>query len=308
MLVEDQPLHLRASLEHRGRRLGEPKARPDIGHEIDALAEHFRHERRAVRLVDEAQHRIRMRVIDEFRRQERMQQHLDRRVRTHRVNEICALDLQQVAVGDGGAGAQRPQRREANGGKARWLDRRHVESRALHAQRFNLGADEIGHAGFHRSVAAAVAYELCVLAEQPGRVDAQRDVAPDALAGIARDDRRGVALDIAAVHGVAAVLPAKGAQPLLPPMRRAHQPVRRDPTRPDGDAVSAASTSGGSTVWSPFTPRAASACAGSADAGAPSSSGKATASRTVERRRGAAPAEPVGSDVTGAPDGVLASG
>ena len=62
-----RPFGLRIFLEHLGGLFREPKARHDVGHEAQPAAESLRAQRRAVGLVDQAQHRGRVGVIDEFR-------------------------------------------------------------------------------------------------------------------------------------------------------------------------------------------------------------------------------------------------
>ncbi len=106
VLVEDQALDFWVSLEHVGRFLGEAEARHEIGHEaepavIDLVAQALR-----VRLVDQAQHRGGVAVVDEFRRHEGVQQHFDRRRRRQRVYEKSALRARHVVVRHGLARAQ----------------------------------------------------------------------------------------------------------------------------------------------------------------------------------------------------------
>ena len=65
-------------VEDIGHRLGQREARDGVGHIGDAVAIDFAHHRFAVGLVGQRQHRGRMGVVDEFVRQESVQQGLDR--------------------------------------------------------------------------------------------------------------------------------------------------------------------------------------------------------------------------------------
>src|SRR5665213_2670578 len=76
MLVEDQSLDGRVGLEHFGSHLGEVEARLDIWHESHRLAEYLARQRFAVRLIDDGENGGRMSMVDEFMRQEGMQQRL----------------------------------------------------------------------------------------------------------------------------------------------------------------------------------------------------------------------------------------
>ena len=103
-------------------------------------------DRFAVRLVDQAQHRVGVRVVDEFVRQEGVQQRLDRRVRRRGIEQVRALDAHHVLVAERGARAQLAQAIEPHRRQARRLDRRHVRARALDAEHLDLVAEEVGHA------------------------------------------------------------------------------------------------------------------------------------------------------------------
>ncbi len=130
VLVEDEAFDLRIALEHRGCDLGELEARHHVGHEaharpIDLLAEFG-----AVLLIDQADHGVGMGVIDEFVRQECMQQRLDRRIWRHRIEQIGALDAHHVFVGHLIACQELMQRRKPHRRQAGGLDHRHVGARS----------------------------------------------------------------------------------------------------------------------------------------------------------------------------------
>ena len=98
VLVQDQAFDVRVLLVDLGRGLGEAEARRDIGHDAHAPVIDLAGERLAVRLIDEAQHRGGMGMIDEFMRQEGVQQRLDRRVRRAGIKQIEALDVDHCLV------------------------------------------------------------------------------------------------------------------------------------------------------------------------------------------------------------------
>jgi hypothetical protein len=66
VLIEDQPLDRRVFLEHGGGFFCQRKARHDVGHEAQPGAEGFLAQRFAVGLINQAQDRSGMGVIDEF--------------------------------------------------------------------------------------------------------------------------------------------------------------------------------------------------------------------------------------------------
>ena len=129
-----------------------------------------------------------MGVVDELVRQEGMQQRLDRRIGRHRIDQVRALDAHHVLVGERRARAQLAQRRRAAppaGPPAR--SRAMSQPEPLTHSTSTSSPSRSGMRGLHRGVAAAVQHELRIAAEQPRRVDAQRQVAADAVAR--RSDR-----------------------------------------------------------------------------------------------------------------------
>src|SRR5207237_7142518 len=71
---------------------------------------------------------------------------------------------------------------------------------ALDGEHLDRLAEQVGQYGLDRSIAAAVQHQPGIAAEQTRRVDAQGEIAADALGGVAVDDRQRVALDPAAFH------------------------------------------------------------------------------------------------------------
>ena len=202
MLVEDQALDLRvAPRRPRARCLGEREARHDVGHDAHAAAVDLGAERRAVRLVDQAQHRVGVGVVDEVVRQEGVQQRLDRRVRRHRIDQVGALHAHHVLVATARRGA-----RSLRSGASRTAGRpagsivAMSQPEPLTHSTSACSPSRSGSARLDRGVAAAVQHEHRIVAEQARGVDAQRQIGRDALVGITGDQRLGVTIDVAAAH------------------------------------------------------------------------------------------------------------
>ena len=135
VLVQDQaPRPSGARVVDVGGELGEREARHDVGHDADAAVEQVGADRFAVRLVDQAEDRGRVGVVDELVRQERVQQRLDRGIGRRRVEQVLALDADHVLVAERRARAQLAQAVEPHRRHAGGLDRRHVGAGALDAQ------------------------------------------------------------------------------------------------------------------------------------------------------------------------------
>ncbi len=87
MLHQHEPLDIRTGLEGFSRGLGERQPGPNIGHDRHTAADHLGAKGGAIGLVDEAQHRDGMRVVDKAVRQEGVQQCLDRDVRRRGIEQ-----------------------------------------------------------------------------------------------------------------------------------------------------------------------------------------------------------------------------
>ena len=83
--------------------------------------------------------------------------------------------------------ARLEQRAELHRRQALRLDDAHVPAAALDAEHVPLVADEVGGLRLDRGVAAAMQHQPGLAAQQPRRVDAQRQVAADAFLGIVGD-------------------------------------------------------------------------------------------------------------------------
>ena len=200
MLAQNEPVARLAALEHFDRLLGETEAGHEIGHEAHPVLVDLGALGLAVRLIDQAEHRGRMGVIDEFVRQECVQHDLDRGIGRCRIDEIGALDAHQFLIVDRIERAQPTQGCNPHGGKTRGLNGRHLGAGGFDTQHLDLFAEAVGHARFQRGVAAAMQHQLGVTAEQARGVDAQRQLAINPGFGALRDQRLGVALDPPALH------------------------------------------------------------------------------------------------------------
>ena len=200
VLVQDQAFDVALRLVDFGRLLGEAEARHDVRHHAHAAVVDLGADLRPVRLVDQAQDRVGVGVIDEGVRHERVQQRLDRRVGGHRIDQVGALDPHHLFVRQRVERAQLAQGCEPHGGKAGGLDRRHVPAAALDAEDLGFLAHQIGNARLDGGVAAAVQHQLRILAEEAGRIDAQAQIAPDAQPGILIDGGLRLAIDPATFH------------------------------------------------------------------------------------------------------------
>ena len=183
-LCRISPRHVGLGVVHLGRQLGEAEARNDVGHEPHAAVVDLRHQLFPVRLIDQAQHGGGVRVVDELVRQEGVQQRLDGRVGCRGIEQVDALEVDHVLVGERGQRAQLPQRAELDRRQAGGLDGAHVPARALDAQHLVRLAEQVLGQRLDRRVAAAVQHQRGIAPQQPRRVGAQRDVGADALAAV----------------------------------------------------------------------------------------------------------------------------
>jgi hypothetical protein len=141
-----------------------------------------------------------MGVIDELVRQERVQHDLDRGIGRGRLDQIGALDGNQILVRDRVERAQPSQRRKPHGRETCGFDGRHIPAGGLYVQNLGFLAEEIAQAGLERRVAAAVQHQLGIAAEEPGCIDMQRQVAVDAGFCAVLDEEGGLAINPAAFH------------------------------------------------------------------------------------------------------------
>ena len=181
--------------------LARPKPGRTIGHDAELLAVDVARALLAVGLVDQAEQRGGVGVIDELVRHERVQQRLDRRVGRAGIDQVGALHAHHLLVGEVVVRAQLAQRRRAAppGMPAGSIAAMSAPVPLTHSTSVSSPARS-AHAHLDRGVAAAVQNQLGIAAEQARGVDAQRQVARDARLGVAIDGRLGVAIDPAALH------------------------------------------------------------------------------------------------------------
>ena len=100
VFAQNEPIARLDALENFDGFFGEAEARHQIRYKRQSLAKDFGALLLAVGLVDQTQHRGRVRMIDEFMRQEGVQHHLDGRVGGRRINQVGALDADEFLVAD----------------------------------------------------------------------------------------------------------------------------------------------------------------------------------------------------------------
>ena len=99
MLDEDQAFDGWIGFKYLGRSLGQAKTRHQIWHVANARAKNLAAQRLPVGLIGERKHRRRMGVVDEFVRDERVQQRLDRGIRRRGIDQIGALQPHHFLIG-----------------------------------------------------------------------------------------------------------------------------------------------------------------------------------------------------------------
>jgi hypothetical protein len=187
VLVQDEARDIGLRLEHFGRGLGQAEARRDIGHDAHAPVIHFARERLAVTLIDKREHGSRVGVIDEFVRQEGVQQRLNRRIGRRGIEQVQPLHVDHGLVGERSQRAEPPQRLELHRRQAPGLDICHVGAGALDGDDVVHLAKIVARLRLDRGVAAAMQNEQRIAAEEARGVNAERDVAGDALCGVGLD-------------------------------------------------------------------------------------------------------------------------
>ena len=99
VLDEDQAFDGWIGIEYRRRSLGQSKTRHQVWHVADARAKNLAAQRFAVGLIGERKHCGGMGVVDEFVRDERVQQRLDGRVGSSGIDQIGALQPHHFLIG-----------------------------------------------------------------------------------------------------------------------------------------------------------------------------------------------------------------
>ena len=230
VLVQDQAFGLRVLLEYRRGRLGETEARRDVGDDPHAPVVDLARQGLAVGLVDQRQHGRGMGVVDEFVRQEGMQQRLDRGVGRGGIEQVQPLHVDHRLVGQRLERAQLSERFELHHRQAPRLDIGHVGARAFDGDHLVLLPEIVRPLRLHRGVAAAVQHQQRVAPQQARGVDPERDVLADALGGVGLHRLARGAVVPLAFHGARCCKFRPLSQVLLERLRaarRAMRPARR---------------------------------------------------------------------------------
>ena len=151
-----------------GAGLGQGEAGHHVGHQHHPLAKHLAADRGGIGLIGQGQQRRGMGVIHKGVGQEGVQERLHRGVGGGRIDQVVALGGHHRLIAEGIQSPQGAQRLQAHRRVAGWLDRAEVPAGTLHAQHRNRFAQQAGHAGLHRGVAAAVQHQIRVGAQQAG--------------------------------------------------------------------------------------------------------------------------------------------
>ena len=185
VLQQNHAVHVRRCVVDGSAALREAEARHDIRYQPHAAPERLAAQLRPVRLIDEAQHRGRVRMVDELVRKKRVQQRFHRGIRCHGIDQAGAHEAHHFCVRQCVETPHEAQCLEPYRGKAGGFNRRHVPTGPFDAEHRDLGAHEVGNGGLHRGIAAAMQDEARIAAEQSRRIDAQREVTANALPGVA---------------------------------------------------------------------------------------------------------------------------
>ncbi len=100
MLAENEPVARLVPFEDFDCLLGEAETRHEVGHEGEPAAKSLGAFFFAVGLIDHAEYGRRVGVVDELVRQKRVQHDFDGRIWRRRIDEVSALDGDQLLVGE----------------------------------------------------------------------------------------------------------------------------------------------------------------------------------------------------------------
>ena len=127
-------------------------------------------------------------MIDELVRQEGVQQRFHRRIGRAGIQQVDALIIDHVLVGQLVQFAQLADRLQLHRRQTLGFDIAHVPARAFDADHLHILTQHVLDHRLDRGVAAAMQHQLRVLAQQARGIGAQRQVLVDALAGIIADE------------------------------------------------------------------------------------------------------------------------
>ena len=126
VLQQHETFDFAVFVENIGDAFRQGKTRNGVWHVCNTAAEHVARDALAVRLVGQREHRGRMGMIDIFVRQEGVEQRLDGRIGRRGIEQIDALVVHHVFVGEAVERAKAPERRELHRRQAGWLDVAHI--------------------------------------------------------------------------------------------------------------------------------------------------------------------------------------
>ena len=174
--TQDQPFDAGIGAPEVRADLGQLEARYHPGHHDRTLAIKVAADIFAVGLVRQGDDGVCVGMVDEFLRQECVQQGFDRGIWRLRVDQVLALQGHHILIAQGFARLQCPQPVQAHRGQPRRLDGCHVPARTLDAQNLGVTAVEVGDLGLHRRVAAAMQDQGGVATEKLRRIDPKRQI------------------------------------------------------------------------------------------------------------------------------------
>ena len=200
VLVEDEPFDGRIFLEHFCGFFCKREARHHVRYKAEAIAESLRAQCIASSLIDQAEDRGRMCVVDKFVRNKRVQQSFHGRIRRLRIDKRRALHPNHLFVRHGRARAELAQCCKPHGRHSGRFDAGHVPAGAFDGEDIDILAKKVVETRLHRSVATSVQDQPWLAAKQAGRIDTQRQVRANASLRPMIESRLGVAVDPGGFH------------------------------------------------------------------------------------------------------------
>ena len=174
VLEQDDPLAAGMGVEHFGRLFGERETGHDIGHDRQPVAEDLADRGFRLGQVGEREEGGGMGVVDKGVGQEGVQQGFHRRVRGAGIDEVGALHVDHVLVGQGIEPAHFQKRIEPHPGQARGFERVEIPTAALDVKHRLHDAKQVRTLDLDRRVATAMHDQIWIGADDPRRIDPER--------------------------------------------------------------------------------------------------------------------------------------
>ena len=191
VLVEDHELGEVASrgalLPQRRDLLGEREPGHRVGDHEHGVAVDRADAGGAVRLVGDREEGVRVRVVDEFAGDDRVEERLDGGLRSRPVDRLAAELLHHLLVGERRERGELAEALDAHGGEALWADGAEVAAAAFDVEDGDCLACRLGDGSLDAGVAAAVQDEPRIAPEEARSVDAEREILPVLGAELAED-------------------------------------------------------------------------------------------------------------------------